>query len=137
MLHCVVVLHTAQYAVWFQLYAVCCVLPSEMIVSTCMLHHCQHAYWHADRALHHSAIPGPQCLGRFVNVYSTKDWFLGLLCNGAALSVSGTAGLQKVTGVPGLENVDVSHTVQDHLDYWYRTEDIMQVSSVVPWQGCA
>lgn len=77
------------------------------------------------------AVPRPSLTGRLVNVYSTRDWFLGLLCKAAYLRVGGTAGLQRVAGVPGLENVDVSHLVQDHLDYWYRMDDILQVWAII------
>lgn len=50
---------------------------------------------------------------------------------GPGVRVAGTAGLQKVSGVPGLENVDVSHLVQDHVDYWYHIEDVLQVTPLL------
>ncbi|TPX57109.1 hypothetical protein PhCBS80983_g04073 [Powellomyces hirtus] len=53
--------------------------------------------------------------GRLVNVYSTEDWLLGYLFR--ATEVSGVAGLSPVSGIHGLENVDVSSVVKGHLKY--------------------
>ncbi|KAJ2161662.1 hypothetical protein GGF46_001255 [Coemansia sp. RSA 552] len=55
--------------------------------------------------------------GRFVNAYSTKDWILGFFFRTSNLSRSSVAGLQPVTGVNGLENVDVSNEVPGHNAY--------------------
>ncbi|KAF6989400.1 hypothetical protein CFC21_006738 [Triticum aestivum] len=50
--------------------------------------------------------------GRLVNVYSTKDWILGVTFR-ASLLTQGLAGIQAVQ-VPGVENVDVSELVVGH-----------------------
>ncbi|KAM3402635.1 hypothetical protein ACQJBY_006471 [Aegilops geniculata] len=53
--------------------------------------------------------------GRLVNVYSTKDWILGVTFR-ASLLTQGLAGIQAVQ-VPGVENVDVSELVVGHSSY--------------------
>ncbi|KAJ1294857.1 hypothetical protein BS78_01G178600 [Paspalum vaginatum] len=53
--------------------------------------------------------------GRFVNVYSTNDWILGVTFR-ASLLTQGLAGIQAVD-VPGVENVDVTELVVGHSSY--------------------
>ena len=54
--------------------------------------------------------------GRLVNVYSANDYVLGFLYRTSSVQL-GVAGLQRVDGVPGIENVDVSAAVSGHLRY--------------------
>ena len=54
--------------------------------------------------------------GRLVNVFSTNDYVLGFLYRTSSVQL-GVAGLQRVEGVPGVENVDVSEVVSGHLRY--------------------
>ena len=56
--------------------------------------------------------------GRLVNVYSANDYVLGFLYRTSSVQL-GVAGLQKIEGLPGVENVDVSETVSGHLRYRY------------------
>lgn len=56
--------------------------------------------------------------GRLVNVYSANDYVLGFLYRTSSVQY-GVAGLQKIEGLPGVENVDVSETVSGHLRYRY------------------
>ena len=56
--------------------------------------------------------------GRLVNVYSSHDYVLGFLYRTSSVQL-GVAGLQKIEGLPGVENVDVSDTVTGHLRYRY------------------
>ncbi|XP_052169407.1 uncharacterized protein LOC127786121 [Oryza glaberrima] len=53
--------------------------------------------------------------GRFVNVYSTNDWILGITFRASLLS-QGLAGIQAVN-VPGVENVDASELIVGHSSY--------------------
>ncbi|XP_058098716.1 uncharacterized protein LOC131243395 isoform X2 [Magnolia sinica] len=62
--------------------------------------------------------------GRFVNVYSTNDWTLGLAFR-ANLLTKGLAGIQPVD-VPGIENVDVTNLIEGHSSYLWVTEQILQ-----------
>ncbi|KAL8961893.1 MAG: hypothetical protein Q9193_001620 [Seirophora villosa] len=55
---------------------------------------------------------------RLVNVYSENDYVLGFLYRTSSIQY-GVAGLQKIEGLPGVENVDVSGTVSGHLRYRY------------------
>ena len=56
--------------------------------------------------------------GRLVNVYSENDYVLGFLYRTSSVQY-GIAGLQKIEGLPSVENVDVSETVSGHLRYRY------------------
>lgn len=56
--------------------------------------------------------------GRLVNVYSSNDYVLGFLYRTSSVQY-GVAGLQRIDGLPGVENVDVSETVSGHLRYRY------------------
>ncbi|KAJ2808864.1 hypothetical protein H4R20_000557 [Coemansia guatemalensis] len=55
--------------------------------------------------------------GRFVNAYSTKDWILGFFYRTTNLGRNSVAGLHPISGVNGLENVDVSDEVPGHNAY--------------------
>ncbi|KAL8938672.1 MAG: hypothetical protein Q9216_003763 [Gyalolechia sp. 2 TL-2023] len=62
---------------------------------------------------------------RLVNVYSENDYVLGFLYRTSSIQY-GVAGLQKVEGLPGVENVDVSETVSGHLRYRYLVGAILK-----------
>lgn len=53
---------------------------------------------------------------RLVNVFSANDYVLGFMYRSTAVQY-GVAGLQKIEGLPAVENVDVSETVSGHLRY--------------------
>ncbi|KAJ1906910.1 hypothetical protein LPJ81_001080 [Coemansia sp. IMI 209127] len=55
--------------------------------------------------------------GRFVNAYSSKDWILSFFYRTTSLGRRSVAGLQPISGVNGLENVDVSEDVPGHNAY--------------------
>ncbi|WCJ32569.1 hypothetical protein M5689_013986 [Euphorbia peplus] len=61
--------------------------------------------------------------GRFVNVYATNDWTLGLAFR-ASLLTQGLAGIQPVD-VPGIENIDVTNTIEGHSSYLWATQQIL------------
>ncbi len=63
--------------------------------------------WHAIRSV---------VSGRVVNCYAQDDWVLGFVYRGGSLEW-GVAGLEKVTCVSGIENIDVSGLVSGHLQY--------------------
>jgi hypothetical protein len=56
--------------------------------------------------------------GRLVNVYSINDYVLGFMYRTSAVQY-GVAGLQKVEGLAGVENFDVSEDVSSHQRYRY------------------
>ncbi|KAL9004842.1 MAG: hypothetical protein Q9188_002361 [Gyalolechia gomerana] len=62
---------------------------------------------------------------RLVNVYSENDYVLGFLYRTSSIQY-GVAGLQKIEGLPGVENVDVSETVSGHLRYRYLVGAILK-----------
>lgn len=62
--------------------------------------------------------------GRFVNVFSTNDWILGVTFRASLLS-QGLAGIQAVD-VPGIENVDATHLIDGHSSYLWAAEQILQ-----------
>ena len=53
---------------------------------------------------------------RLVNVFNANDYVLGFMYRSTAVQY-GVAGLQKIQGLPAVENVDVSETVSGHLRY--------------------
>ena len=59
-------------------------------------------------------------MGRLVNVYSENDYILAFLYRTSSIQY-GVAGLMPVSGLLGVENVDVSETVNGHLKYRYVT----------------
>ncbi len=63
--------------------------------------------------------------GRLINVYSENDYVLGFLYRTSSIQL-GVAGLQKVEGLRGVENVDVSDTVSGHLRYRYLVGSILK-----------
>lgn len=73
------------------------------------------AEWHSMRAV---------VAGRLVNVYSENDSVLALLYRATHLEVD-ISGLQPVTGVPNLENIDVSATVSGHLRYQFLVGQVL------------
>jgi hypothetical protein len=62
---------------------------------------------------------------RLVNVYSANDYVLGFLYRTSSIQF-GVAGLQKIEGLPSVENIDVSETVSGHLRYRYLVGSILQ-----------
>ncbi|XP_054796237.1 uncharacterized protein LOC129301672 [Prosopis cineraria] len=62
--------------------------------------------------------------GRFVNVYSTNDWTLGIAFRASLLS-QGLAGIQPVD-LPGVENVDVTQLIEGHNSYLRMTKQILE-----------
>lgn len=63
--------------------------------------------------------------GRLVNVYSKNDYLLGFLHRASSLQY-GVAGLTPISGLLGVENVDVSEDVSGHLRYRYLIGTILQ-----------
>ncbi|KAJ0265403.1 Transmembrane/coiled-coil protein [Hirschfeldia incana] len=62
--------------------------------------------------------------GRFINVYATNDWTLGVAFR-ASLLTQGLAGIQPVC-IPGIEDVDVTDTVEGHSSYLWKTQQILE-----------
>ena len=65
------------------------------------------------------------CTGRLINVYSEKDRVLAFLYRTSSIQY-GIAGLTRIEGLPGVENVDVSETVSGHLRYRFLIGKILQ-----------
>ncbi|KAI9712777.1 MAG: hypothetical protein M1820_001399 [Bogoriella megaspora] len=63
--------------------------------------------------------------GRVVNVYYPDDYILGFLYRGSSIQL-GVAGLQKIDGVKGIENVDVSGKVTGHTRYRFLCGSILK-----------
>jgi hypothetical protein len=63
--------------------------------------------------------------GRLVNVYSENDYILGFLYRTGSIQF-GVAGLQKIEGIDGVENVDVSAKVSGHLRYQHLVGSILK-----------
>ncbi|KAJ1948022.1 hypothetical protein FBU59_001784 [Linderina macrospora] len=55
--------------------------------------------------------------GRFVNAHSGKDWILSFFYRTTSLGRNSIAGLHPITGVNGLENMDISEMVPGHAAY--------------------
>ncbi|CAN8327978.1 unnamed protein product [Cochlearia groenlandica] len=62
--------------------------------------------------------------GRFINVYATNDWTLGVAFR-ASLFSQGLAGIQPIC-IPGIENVDVTDMVEGHASYLWKTQQILE-----------
>ncbi|XVE94615.1 hypothetical protein REPUB_Repub02eG0024000 [Reevesia pubescens] len=62
--------------------------------------------------------------GRFVNVYSTNDWTLGIIFRASILS-RGLAGIQPVD-LQGIENVDATELIEGHSSYLWMTKQILR-----------
>ncbi|KAI5928292.1 hypothetical protein F4810DRAFT_706185 [Camillea tinctor] len=67
--------------------------------------------------------------GRLVNVWSKTDYLLGFLYRSCAWHY-GVAGLQPITGVPMVENMDVSNEIINHLRYHYSVGKFLKN---MPW----
>ncbi len=63
--------------------------------------------------------------GRLVNVYSENDYILGFLYRTSSIEF-GLAGLQRISGVDGIENVDVTAKVSVHPRYQFLVGSILQ-----------
>ncbi|KAL2170023.1 hypothetical protein VTG60DRAFT_5363 [Thermothelomyces hinnuleus] len=63
--------------------------------------------------------------GRLVNVYSENDYILGFLYRTGSIEF-GLAGLQRIIGVDGIENVDVTAKVSIHPRYQYLVGSILR-----------
>ncbi|KAL2160252.1 hypothetical protein VTH06DRAFT_1425 [Thermothelomyces fergusii] len=63
--------------------------------------------------------------GRLVNVYSENDYILGFLYRTGSVEF-GLAGLQRIVGVDGIENVDVTAMVSIHPRYQYLVGSILR-----------
>ncbi|KAL3958868.1 hypothetical protein ACCO45_007030 [Purpureocillium lilacinum] len=72
----------------------------------------------------------PVVSGRVFNVYSENDMVLGFVYRMHSLAL-GVAGLQPITGVEGLENVDLSERVSGHLRYPELTGEILRMCGFV------
>jgi pimeloyl-ACP methyl ester carboxylesterase len=55
--------------------------------------------------------------GRFVNAYCRNDWVLNYLFRATSGGLNTVAGLRPISGVPGLENVDVTDKISGHMSY--------------------
>ncbi|KAJ5678837.1 hypothetical protein N7462_007081 [Penicillium macrosclerotiorum] len=55
--------------------------------------------------------------GRFVNGYATNDWILGYLFRATSGGIMRVSGLAPIEGIPGLENFDLTQTVNGHMAY--------------------
>ena len=62
---------------------------------------------------------------RLVNVYSENDYVLGFMYRTSSVQY-GVAGLQKIEGLSGVENVNVSEDVKGHLRYRYLIGSILK-----------
>jgi Protein of unknown function (DUF726) len=62
---------------------------------------------------------------RLINVYSENDYVLGFMYRTSSIQY-GVAGLQKVEGLSGVENVNVSEDVKGHLRYRYLIGSILK-----------
>lgn len=63
--------------------------------------------------------------GRLVNVHSVNDYLLAFLYRASSMQL-GVAGLQAITSVAGIENVNASDIVQGHLEYRFLTGSVLQ-----------
>ena len=55
--------------------------------------------------------------GRFVNVYSKKDWILGYLFRATSGGIASVAGLSPINNVYGIENMDCTEFIHGHMSY--------------------
>ncbi|KAK3371540.1 hypothetical protein B0T24DRAFT_629398 [Lasiosphaeria ovina] len=63
--------------------------------------------------------------GRLINVFSENDHLLGFMYRMSSLH-AGVAGLQRIQGVDGVENVDASANVSTHWRYQYMVGSILK-----------
>ncbi|CAL9154710.1 uncharacterized protein LOC103993236 isoform X1 [Musa acuminata AAA Group] len=62
--------------------------------------------------------------GRFINVYSTNDWILGVAFR-ASLFSQGLAGIQPID-IPGVENIDATDYIDGHSSYLWTSRRILE-----------
>ena len=62
--------------------------------------------------------------GRVVNIFSTNDYLLGFLYRTASFQY-GVAGLQAISGVANIENIDVSDILDGHTKYRLLTGQLL------------
>ncbi|KAI0853736.1 DUF726-domain-containing protein [Daldinia vernicosa] len=62
---------------------------------------------------------------KLVNVYSKKDYMLGFLYRSSSWQY-GVAGLQRIEGVPNVENFDVTQVATNHLRYHYMVGSVLK-----------
>ncbi|WOL10070.1 transmembrane and coiled-coil domain-containing protein 4 isoform X1 [Canna indica] len=62
--------------------------------------------------------------GRFINVYSTNDWILGVAFR-ASLFSQGLAGIQPID-TPGIENIDATDYIDGHSSYLWSVQRILE-----------
>lgn len=55
--------------------------------------------------------------GRFVNAYHSNDWILGYLFRLTSGGIRRVAGLAPIDDCPFIENMNVTHLVNGHMDY--------------------
>ncbi|KAL9081453.1 MAG: hypothetical protein Q9157_000011 [Trypethelium eluteriae] len=63
--------------------------------------------------------------GRVINVYNPDDYILGFIYRSSSVQY-GVAGLQKIDGIKGIENVDVHDKVSGHTRYRFLTGSILK-----------
>lgn len=63
--------------------------------------------------------------GRLVNVYAENDYILGFMYRTSAVQY-GVAGLEKIRGLAGVENFDVSEDVKSHPKYRFLVGSILK-----------
>ncbi len=69
--------------------------------------------------------------GRLVNVYSENDYILGFLYRTSCLQY-GIAGLQRIEGIDGIENVNVTAKIGGHMRYQHLVGSILDH---IGWEG--
>ncbi|GMI78550.1 hypothetical protein like AT4G36210 [Hibiscus trionum] len=62
--------------------------------------------------------------GRFVNVYDSNDWTLGIIFRASVVS-TGLAGIQPIE-LRGVENVDATEFMEGHCSYLWKTKQILR-----------
>lgn len=71
--------------------------------------------------------------GRFINAYCESDWVLALVHRASAMSSSAIAGLAPIVDEKGnhiVENVNVAHIVQGHVEYKQKLPDVLKYLKV-------
>ncbi|KAL9113292.1 MAG: hypothetical protein Q9227_002627 [Pyrenula ochraceoflavens] len=63
--------------------------------------------------------------GRLINVYSQNDYILAFMYRTSSVQL-GVAGLQRVEGLPGVENFDLSEDVKGHQKYRFLIGSILK-----------
>jgi pimeloyl-ACP methyl ester carboxylesterase len=65
--------------------------------------------------------------GKFVNAYSSNDWVLSFLFRASNVAIGAIAGLGPIPTSHGIENVDVSHLIQGHLEYRNKCPQLLRL----------